>query len=136
MLLEQDVIPVLAVACRIRGEEDELDVTHVDSNAATLAAVRMMQFDLLLTTTSVAGTAVWPLAEKIRRVRPKLHWWLVAHGLSQDEEVLARTLGVTRILDNVPTAEMIRSALSRPSRARRIDRHVPMPVPLPLASQH
>jgi hypothetical protein len=127
--------PCSPIACRIRGEAGELDVTNVDSAATALAAVRIMQFDLLLTTTGVAGAAVWPLAEKIRRVRPKLHWWLVATRCHKDEEVLARTLGVTRILDTVPTAELIRSALSKPSPVRRIDRHVPMPVPSPLASQ-
>jgi hypothetical protein len=128
VLLDEETIRVLAVNCRVSGGAGEVDVTDVDSVAAVLSAVRLMQFDLLLTSSTIAGLAVWPLAQKVRRVRPKLRWWLVARGLSDDQEVLARTLGVTRILESAPTGELIRAALSRGPVLSRNTADMPSPL--------
>ena len=115
MRIDETLLQILAVDCRLDGSADEVKLTTVDSVRAALNALRTADVDLLLTRGDVAGSPVWPLAERVRRVRPKLHWWLVAHGITVDQEILARTLGVTRILAAAPTAEAICRAFARPT---------------------
>jgi hypothetical protein len=83
-----------------------------------LLALRASPIDLLVTTRRVEGQTVWALAEKVRRVRPKLKWWLIARGIVPDEEVIARTLGVSRILSAAPRLETIRFGFARAGPAR------------------
>lgn len=120
MSLEELMLHVLAVDCRPRGDADDVTLTLATTAAEALRIVRVTPLGLLLTTRDVEGAAIWPLAERVRLVRPKLPWWLVANGITPDEEILARTLGVKRILGSVPTAEQIWQAFagSGPRRPR------------------
>ncbi len=103
MMTEQ--ISVLAVDCPadINVEGDLMNdlttvhLTSVHSTKAALSAIRVMHFDLMLTGTTIAGDPIWDLAAKVRTVRPKLRWVLIAKDLSLTDERHARTLGVTTI---------------------------------------
>jgi hypothetical protein len=110
----RNLIAVLAVNCPVEGADGEVQMTHVDSTRAALNAVRLGAFDLLLTGNTVDAGPVWPLMQKLRMVRPKLQWWLVAHGVDPSDERLARTLGMARLLATRPTLEQIAMGL-RPS---------------------
>jgi DNA-binding NarL/FixJ family response regulator len=104
VLLEQDVISVLAVDCPLDNWDDadtRLSVTNVTTARAALAALRVMQFDLMVTQTAVAGEPVWELAAKVRAMRPRVRWVLVSPMLSPLDEITARTLGVSAILEHV-----------------------------------
>lgn len=114
MQTDRNLIDVLAVNCQVTGVADDLECTAVSSARAALAAVRQQSFDLLLTGITVDDTPIWPLIQKLRMVRPKLQWWLVAHGIDPADERLARTLGVARLLAASPTATQILAELPRP----------------------
>ncbi len=108
MLLEQDVISVLAVDCPPDNWDDadaRLNVTNVTTPRAALAALRVMQFDLMLTQTAVAGEPVWTLAAKVRAMRPRVRWILVASTLNPRDEITARSLGVIAILEHVASID-------------------------------
>jgi hypothetical protein len=97
MNFDDDVITVLAVDCPLGESTHGLDVTFVATARAALAALRVMQFDLMVTTTTVAGEPVWPLAAKVRAVRPRLRWVLIDGSLDDAGERLARSLGATLV---------------------------------------
>lgn len=113
---------ILAVDCHPRGDAGDVRLTRVTSAREAMLALRLSPIDLLVTTRRVEGGGIWTLAEKIRRVRPKLQWWLIARGIVADEEVLARTLGVSRIVSSAPRLEAIRLGFSRAGPA-----HVELP---------
>jgi hypothetical protein len=98
--LEQSLISVLAVDCPVDSRDHELSVTNVSTTCAALAALRVMQFELMVTRLAVAGQPVWPLAAKVRALRPAMRWVLVAPQLAREEESHARMFGVARIIDS------------------------------------
>ncbi|HEV7299770.1 MAG TPA: hypothetical protein VGN72_10425 [Tepidisphaeraceae bacterium] len=100
MTIEHDILSVLAVDCPPMDADDALSVTDVPTARAALAALRVMQFDLIVTTTTVAGEPVWPLMSKVRAVRPKLRWVMMSAHLSLSEEVKARSMGVAHVLSS------------------------------------
>ena len=106
---------ILAVDCRPSGEADAVEIVRVGSTRDALLALRGAPIDLMLTTRVVDGGPIWGLAGKVRVLRPKLAWWLVAGGIGADDEILARTLGVTRIVRSVPSLAAIRLAVAGPS---------------------
>lgn len=116
--LDELPLHILAVDCHPRGESADVRLVRATSPREALLALRASPVDLMLTTRRVDGDAIWSLVEKVRRVRPKLHWWLIARGIDAEEEILARTLGVTRILSAAPRLETIRLGHARASPAR------------------
>lgn len=128
MSQDSQVISVLAVNCPLGGTTGEIDVTHVDCPVAALQAVRAARFDLLLSSARVGGEIIWPLAQKLRRLRPKLHWWLVADVLEHHDEIRARSLGVNRIIPMVPTVEWVCTEFRRLPLSIRASNAPPGPV--------
>lgn len=115
MRLDEQLLKILAVDCRLDGFADEGVLTPVATVRETLAALRAGHFDLLLTRAVCADEPIWPLVERVRRVRSKLPWVLVARGIATHDEVLARQLGVTRIVGFAPTADALAALLARPA---------------------
>lgn len=113
MSREELPLHILAVDCQPRGQAEDVRLLRVETAREALLALRDAPIDLLLTTRRVDGAPVWPLAEKVRRLRPKVRWWLIARGLGPDEEIVARTLGVTRIVSAAPRLEAIRLGFAR-----------------------
>ena len=103
MLVQSDEISVLSIDCPIEGFDERLSVTEVKTARQALGALRMLQFDLMVTQAAVAGEPIWLLAAKVRAIRPRLRWMLVAGQLSAEEESRARMLGVAQIVEDVPT---------------------------------
>lgn len=102
MLLERDVISVLSLDCEVEAGEST-DVTTVHTGRAALAALRVLDFDLLVTGSRVGDEPVWRHVAKVRTVRPRLRWMLVSPDLSPVDEVMARSLGATWVFGSMPS---------------------------------
>jgi hypothetical protein len=119
MRFEEEVISILSVACPIDGYDERVSVTDTATARETMAALRLMQFDLMVTQTALQGEPVWELARKVRAMRPRMRWMLLAPDLTAREETQARSLGVTRIVDSALTyQDLIQMAGPTPAMLR------------------
>lgn len=59
--------------------------------------LRMLKFDLVITGMELPDMPVFRLVSKIKTAWPWQKWALVANELTPQDEVIVRTLGVTRI---------------------------------------
>lgn len=84
-----------------------VDWSFAHGAAQVLAQMRQERFDHVLAGRTVAQQPVWPLIRRMKSVRRKQKWSLVAPLASHAEEVMARSLGVVRIFDSPPDLEAI-----------------------------
>jgi hypothetical protein len=120
-MFEEEAVSILSVACPIEGYDERVSVTDVATSRETMAALRLMQFDLMVTQTALNGEPIWDLARKVRALRPRLRWMLLAPELTAMEETRARSLGVTCIIDGGLRCEDLFEAAGRtPARLRSI----------------
>jgi hypothetical protein len=108
VVTDQQLLSVLAVCVpELAGDGDErLQVWSVDSATGALAVLRTIGVGLLVAGTRVPPDgAPWAMIRRVRGACPWQKWALVAPQLCEADEVVARTLGVARIFDAVPTAD-------------------------------
>lgn len=94
------------------GLSDDLGGGRIEWSFARAAAevkaeLRHGLFDHIVSSKHLDGRPVWPTVRWIRTVRIAQKWSLVSHTLSESEEALARSLGVTRIFASTPDLEAI-----------------------------
>src|SRR5687767_6010974 len=131
VVTDQQLLSVLAVCVpELAGDGDErLQVWSVDSATGALAVLRTIGVGLLVAGTRVPPDgAPWAMIRRVRGACPWQKWALVAPQLCEADEVVARTLGVARIFDAVPTADdLLRLAGSTGNGPR----HTPETLTLP-----
>jgi DNA-binding NarL/FixJ family response regulator len=72
---------------------------HADSARRAIELLRLMRFDLLLTSDRLPDMPLSTFINRVKRAWPWQRWVLVADEVGHRQELLARTLGVTAILD-------------------------------------
>ena len=97
-----DPVSILAVCVGngqlpVMGEEATL--ITADGARTAIEMMRMLKFDLLLTGTVLPDMPLLQFVSRVKAAWPWQKWALVAGNLSPREEVIIRTLGVTRIFD-------------------------------------
>ena len=81
---------------------------HVDSGRKALAVMRLLQFDVLVTSVDVPDMNPWDLIDQAKTAQPWRKWALVSEHLSDEDERRARALGVVRIYPTTPSEEQLR----------------------------
>ena len=98
--LDQEHGSVLAVGLR---EADLSDAPHsctsADSARGAIELLRMLRFDLVVTSDRLPDMPVWQFVSRIRAVWPWQKWALVSSRLTEQDEITARTLGVMQIIE-------------------------------------
>ena len=127
-MLACDMISILALACGIDSANAEgLAITHVRTARELLHALRLMQFDAIVSEADTDEEApVWTLLKQVRSLRPQVPWFMIADDhMTTPMEILARSLGAS-LID--------RSDLTAWDLARRMSRLHRKPVQEPFAA--
>lgn len=74
--------------------------TSVANARQAIEMLRMMRFDLLVTSMTLPDMPVFSFVCKIRTAWPWQKWALVARGLSERDEIVARSMGVMTVLES------------------------------------
>lgn len=94
-----------------------LDICVAPSAREAFAMLRLLHFDLLLAGRETLDQPVWWLIERVLRAWPQQRWVFVARDVTFEEEIRARSLGSSLILDAVPNGtalgEIVRTLLGR-----------------------
>lgn len=123
---QQQTASILAVCV------DESTVKEVSGGESFLSAnsarqaidlLRMLRFDLLITGKDLPDMPVFSFVSKVKSAWPWQKWALVSSDLTATEEVIVRTLGVTRIFDQkVEDEALARLTGESPVKPRRAAR--------------
>ena len=109
---------VLAVGLpTLPAATSELEIHVAPSAREAFAMLRLLHFDLLLAGRETHDESVWWLIQRVLLAWPQQRWALVARDMTFEEEIRARSLGSSLIMDRVPDGvalhEIIRSLLGR-----------------------
>ena len=98
--LDQEHGSVLAVGLRDADLSDApRSCTSADSARAAIELLRMLRFDLVVTSDRLPDMPVWQFVKRIRAAWPWQKWALVSSRLTEQDEIAARTLGVMQIIE-------------------------------------
>ena len=118
MLNEPSILAVCLPEASRKPEYPEC-VVMPDSTRRAIELLRMLRFDLLLVGLGDSAAQPWNFLRQVRACWPSQKWLLAgAGGLSDDDEVTARTLGATQILQDQIDWDSIRN-LAATLRQRR-----------------
>jgi hypothetical protein len=67
-----------------------------------ISALRVAHFDLLLAGERIGDMSVWDLIRRVRALWPKQRWVYVGESVSAADEIMARCLGATMVLQQMP----------------------------------
>jgi len=65
----------------------------------------MLRFDLLLIGPAVPDISIWEFVRRARIGWPWPKWALVGERISEQQEITARMMGVTKIFETFPTSQ-------------------------------
>lgn len=74
----------------------------VELGREALEILRLVKIDLVVTTLYVPDMSIWDLIGKIKMAWPWQRWALVCDEFTTQEEIRARTLGVSRMFYTTP----------------------------------
>ncbi len=109
---------VLAVGIpKLPASTPNLEICIAPSAREAFAMLRLLHFDLLLAGREVYDHQVWWLIERVLLAWPQKRWVFVACDVTFEEEIRARSLGSSLILNTVPDStglyEIVQSLLGR-----------------------
>lgn len=110
---------VLAIGLEEIGyvaESEQVEMHRVDSARAAIELLRMVDFDLLLVGSDVTDGSPMDCVKRIRAARPRQRWALVGTEITDEDEIAARTMGATCVLDAPPSDERLAEILGAPRR--------------------
>ncbi|MCC7349951.1 MAG: hypothetical protein IT446_05220 [Phycisphaerales bacterium] len=84
-----------------------IDWSFAKESAEVLAQLRRRDFEHVLAGRTIQDQPIWPVIRRVKAIRQRQKWSLIAPMLSRAEEIMARSLGVVRIFDSMPDSEAI-----------------------------
>jgi DNA-binding response OmpR family regulator len=103
----QDVA-VLAVCVNEPPQEiqtEGLTFCSVNSARRAIDMLRMLRFDLLLVGPNVPDISTWEFVRRAKIGWPWQKWALVGERITEQQEITARMMGVTKVFETFPTPE-------------------------------
>jgi len=91
---------VLSIGLDPEIEFEGIKLTRAASPRDVIEMLRVLDFGLLLVTAGAQDTATWKLVDTVRRYWPHLRWALFTENCSDEEEILARSLGASSVTAN------------------------------------
>jgi len=73
--------------------------TVADSARGAIELLRILRFDLVVTSDRLSDMPVWQFVKRIRSAWPWQKWALISKQLTEHDEITARTLGVMQIIE-------------------------------------
>lgn len=102
------------------GFSDEaLTIHRANAARSAMEMLRMVDFDLLLVGPDLADGSIWDFVRRARMARPRQRWAMVGSNITEQDEIAARTLGVTCIFDSAPSSDDLLEAAAGPSYSGR-----------------
>lgn len=79
-----------------------IDVYAASTIREAMSTMRLVGFDLVVVGLDRPEIDVWEIMHRVLAAWPQQRWLVAANSLTQEEEILARSLGATLVLDSVP----------------------------------
>ncbi len=99
-MANDELTTVLAVGFgEAPGNEAAASITQAGSGREALELIRLVHFDLLVTASSLPDMPPCTLMRRVKAAWPWQKWAWVAAAITPSDEVTARMLGVTAIVD-------------------------------------
>lgn len=111
--------------------------SRADTGRAALELMRVTHFDLILVPPRLTDMSVWHLLGAVRSAWPWQKWALVADECTDArDEVRARTLGVMRIFDDLPSVADVLHVARAAAASRRPPAVLRQAVGAPVVRTH
>ena len=94
------------------SKPEALSFCATDSAQKALEMMRLMRFDLILVSPSIPDASLWNLLGKVKATCYWQKWALVAETLGERDELKARMLGCTAILEATPDWQQLDSMVN------------------------
>ncbi|MBL9163387.1 MAG: hypothetical protein JNL18_11680 [Planctomycetaceae bacterium] len=95
-----------------------IDVYAASTVREVMSTMRLIGFDLVVVGLDDPHLDVWEVMHRVLTAWPQQRWILASSQVTQEEEILARSLGAAVVLDNVPDEQWL-AAFSSSLRRRR-----------------
>jgi hypothetical protein len=79
-----------------------IDVYMASTIREVMSTMRLIAFDLVVVGLDSPHFDVWDAMQRVLTAWPQQRWVLASSQLTQEEEILARSLGALMVLDGVP----------------------------------
>lgn len=79
-----------------------IDVYAASTIREAMSTMRLIGFDLVVVGLDRPEIDVWEIMHRVLTAWPQQRWLVAADSLTQEEEILARSLGAALVLDSVP----------------------------------
>jgi hypothetical protein len=90
-------LSVLAIGLPVDHVIDGIALTHAARPRDVIEMLRVMDFSLLLVRAGEKDALIWEMVQAVRRYWPGLRWALLAENCTDEEEILARSLGAASV---------------------------------------
>lgn len=91
---------VLSLGLAPEIEFEGIKLTRAASTREVIEMLRVLDFSLLLVSATAQDVTTWRAIDTIRRYWPGLRWALFTENCSDEEEILARSLGASSVTAN------------------------------------
>lgn len=94
-----------------------IDVYTASTIREVMSTMRLIAFDLVVVGLDCPHFDVWEAMQRVLTAWPQQRWMLASSQVTQEEEILARSLGALMVLDDVPEERWLAEfagALRRP----------------------
>jgi hypothetical protein len=90
-------LSVLAIGLNGDHLIEGIALTHAAKPRDVIEMLRVLDFSLLLVRAGPKDVAIWQMIQVVRRYWPRLRWALLSENCSDQEEILARSLGAASV---------------------------------------
>lgn len=84
-----------------------IDVYAASTVREVMSTMRLIGFDLVVVGLDDPHSDVWEVMHRVLTAWPQQRWMLASSQVTQEEEILARSLGAAVVLDNVPDEQWL-----------------------------
>jgi DNA-binding NarL/FixJ family response regulator len=125
------------------GAFPAMTVTHASTGRQALSTLHMLNVDFVLVGMELPDMMMSDFLQTMRMHFPQAKWALVGERITEEEEIIARTMGATTLFDAVPSTYEIheivahqrrhaaRRVLAGRSEMKPVVRSLPVPVAKP-----
>jgi DNA-binding response OmpR family regulator len=89
----------LARAKAVDLKPSRSQVAEVQAGRSAFELLRVLRFDVVAVGLQMPDTTPWEFARRMKALWPWQKWAIVADGVTDDEEQMARTLGAVAVLE-------------------------------------
>jgi hypothetical protein len=90
-------LSVLAIGLGVDHVIDGIAITHAAKPRDVIEMLRVLDFTLLIVKAGPEDAAIWQMVQVVRRYWPRLRWALFSDNCSDQDEILARSLGAASV---------------------------------------